>query len=302
MDRSKYLRESKRRSTRSIIRPLNLSNQGKGGRAPRMKLTFDQLYDYARCPMVFYFKYLLGHNISANKYDQFDTAVIKAILYFYYNIMDGGTIVSSGQLKRKWESFWGQGKLDPQRFILTPMHGSIPTDGHSNRQSGREAKNKNFLLRGWSMLNNFHRTNHTNPGNPIAVDLDFEIKIGKHNIKDTLELARTIKTDNKEKTEIVILHTRQSIPTEFEIRNDLKTTFHAYVFRKIFNTNEDVITYYYLAKNRQVETIRVQRDFDRLESIIDNITRSIDLGIWFPRHTYFCHTCNLCELCSRWEG
>lgn len=263
-----------------------------------MELTFNQIYDYAKCPLIFKFRHMLGIEIPTNLYEQFDKALIKSILYFYYRIMDGGTVITSHQLKKRWEAFWGEEDFNPQEFILTPVHGNTPAGGHKNRRPSAEARRRSFLLRGWSVLNNFHRNNKDNPGTPVAVDLGFTAQLGNHQLSDTIDLARRI----DDKTEIVILNTRQSPPDDFDIRNDLKTTFQVYGFRNIFNTTEDLITYYYLEKGKKMETVRVQRDFDRMESIIDNIVRAIELDIWFPRQTFYCNTCHFQGMCTQWEG
>ncbi len=265
-----------------------------------MDTTFDAVYDYMRCPLIYNLKYVGGIEAPPNLYDQFDIMLKKSILYFYYRIMDDGAIISSAELKRKWESLWWSKKVDPKEYMLTPIYGSIPIGGHKNRVSSLEATHKNLALRGWSILSKFHRTNQGKPGTPVAIDMDYRVNVGNSTVGGAIDLARVVEQPMGRKIELLILSSQRSTPTDFEIRNDLKGTFQTYAFRKLFEEEEDSIIYYHLEKGNKVKTLRTDKDFKRAEAILSNVVKSIEEEIYFPRHTFFCHTCYYDKYCEQW--
>ncbi len=265
-----------------------------------MDTTFDAVYDYMRCPLIYNLKYVGGIEAPPNLYDQFEHLLKKSILYFHYRIMDDGTVISSAELKRKWESLWWSKKVDPKEYMLTPIYGSIPIGGHKNRVSSLEATHKNLALRGWSILNKFYRTNHSKPGTPVAIDMDYRVNVGNSTVGGAIDLARVIEQPIGRKIELLILSSQRSTPTNFEIRNDLKGTFQAYAFRKLFEEEEDALIYYHLEKGNRIKTIRTDKDFKRAEAILSNVVKSIEEEIYFPRHTFFCHTCYYDKYCEQW--
>lgn len=263
--------------------------------------TMEQIQDYLRCPMIYNLRYRLGIQAPLNVYDAYEKLMNDTIAYMYYNIMDNHTLVSSGQLKRKWESLWWPDDVeDPLVFVLTPMYGSIPKDGSKSKREGIEARRKRLALEGWSVLNNLHRRVSNNPGDPIAVQMEFNLPLGQHTVSSKIDLARVIKMPIGKRVELVQFHIRRSAPDPFEVRNNLNTTLQSYAFRQLFTTKEDTIIYYYLTRGEQLNTHRDIRDFNRLEAIIDNICTSIEHQLFFPRHSFFCHTCYLQDPCSQW--
>ena len=67
--------------------------------------------------------------------------------------------------------------------------------------------------------------------------------------------------------------------------------------------NKDcVITYYVPAQGKTIETLRSTQDFQRLESIIKMVGKSISANIIYPRETLMCSSCVARPLCKALTG
>ena len=63
-----------------------------------------------------------------------------------------------------------------------------------------------------------------------------------------------------------------------------------------------VINYYVPAQGKCVQTLRANKDFKRLESIVENVGKAINSNIIYPRETFLCSQCLAQDLCKAWTG
>ena len=265
-----------------------------------MEIDFRDVLDYIRCPLLFYFKKAKNLNLESdlNIHDEYHSAIIKTIQYFYYKIMDGQVIIGTDEIKNRWERNFQLQNDEADRHILEDY--TQPAN-QGNPRLRKRNKRRKLLYEGWGLLSKFHKSHYEDPGVPVAVDLDHRIKVGNIYVNGNIELARVIGED-KNKVEIVSFRTRKKLPTDFEIRHDMSITFQAMLFRDAFGEKEDILTYYLLDNDRAIQTHRSSMDLQKLDTVISNVCTSIEQEIFFPRYTFQCYYCHAQEFCAKWTG
>lgn len=93
----------------------------------------------------------------------------------------------------------------------------------------------------------------------------------------------------------------RQVPERISIDTKLKHTIEALAIKQMFN-KDCVITYYVPAQGKTIETLRSTQDFQRLESIIKMVGKSISANIIYPRETLICSSCVARPLCKAWTG
>lgn len=231
------------------------------------KITEQQLFDYMFCPAKYDIKYNM--KIAIEEPRTLNSLVKIVEKYFYINLMNG-KLLSTDQLKRKWDSIC-EANLD---FI-----------------------DKNKVLKGISYILQFHRW---------AIDkklplVDTEIKYNI--IVDNVELEGTTNPLIAKNNNYYFLDVqfKSKIPDKTIIDSKIKYTIDTYAFESIYQKEPLGVEILKITDYTIIKTTRSSMDYNKLESTIKGISNGILHGAYYPRENILCTECNAKNYCRYWS-
>lgn len=233
-----------------------------------MILKEKELFEYIKCPLR-YSMLKNGADIDNNKsYNQFLYEVAKVM----YISTAYEPILNSKILKNKWDSICSNNKE-----VIAPKQ----------------------TIEGWGYIySTFNYINNTGL-KFVDVDIPYNIDIPGTGVTLTGQLSPII--DNGDHIEIFISSYSKKLPSSMDLESNLKYTIDAYAIKKMFN-KDVIIRYHSYAANKDLVTLRNEKHFARLESIIKNVGTAINSNIIYPRETYMCSSCVARDICTSWTG
>ena len=252
-----------------------------------MDLTYEQIMDYYRCPLLYNFKHVL--NLKRQSEAEFyKDSLQKTIMFFYYQVMNGNT-PSLEVLNKKW-------------YKISNNYENFTIEDILFKKDRTGVSNKNFRSEQLKLIKTFYEIETSKKFIPIVVDTDIRVQVGDYHVKDTLELVREIELeDSKKVIEVVRFNTSIYKPLPFLIRHDFKLSLQSYAFRKLFKTKEDRLVLYGLKNGYISPTTRDQEEFKRLETIINNVGDSIADKKFHPIITHQCKQCLYQDVCNKYK-
>ena len=249
-----------------------------------MMVTFDydSLITFMRCPLRFKFEYLEGIETGQESIKIFFKQTLhQTMKHFFKKLDEDEVILTQKQIHDYWGDLW-LADVDSEKIIY-----------------GNASEKANLTKKGYSYLNKFHRYQSDKPGVPIKVDLDYSIDfMDEYKFSGNIELIR--EKDNN--IQIVNFSTSRYVPDNFRKQNDIRFTANSYAFQKIFEQKEDEIIYYHIRKNKSVNLHRDEDDYKKLLTIMDNVYKSIEDELFYPRISYKCKQCPYHKHCTAWKG
>lgn len=233
-----------------------------------MVLKEKELFEYIKCPLRYQF---IKNNLDLGTDRTFKKLAYSAINH-YYAAKTNGMKADSNTIKRKWDSLCANNS-----DILNPKK----------------------TLDGWGMLYRTYEYIENNNINFMDINVPYKIEIPGTKIELIGQLDPII--DNGDHIEIFITCFDKVMPDRVDIDTRLKHTIDAYAIKKMFN-KDVVINYYVPAQGKCIQTLRSNNDFQRLESIIENVGKAISCNIIYPRETFLCSSCLARDLCKSWVG
>lgn len=234
-----------------------------------MKLTEQQLFDYSYCPVKYYLKYktklIAPEEVTVNK-------LLTQVAKFFYNNVMNGKIPTLRQMQTKLDSL-----CEANKDII----------------SSKKA------VEMWGQVYNFYNWACDKKVAVIDTDIKYALNIGEHIIEGTMNPVAL--TPNKQ-LEVLIANFSSKIPDQLEVDSKLKYTLDTMAFN---NANKDMkinATRIHLVRhNKDIVTTRNANDYERLKSTVNNIAKSIQNELYYPRETYMCNTCNYRNYCRAWK-
>lgn len=101
--------------------------------------------------------------------------------------------------------------------------------------------------------------------------------------------------------EVLVMSFSKTLPDRQYIDMKMKHTIDAYALKKLFG-KDTVFKYHSAYLNQDLYTFRKEKDFDRLESSIANVSKAIENNLIYPRESHACSTCLCKGLCKAWTG
>lgn len=256
-----------------------------------MKITVDELHSYMQCPAKYNFKHNKGIYEGDSKNIIFKKALHKTIYYFFYNVMNE-QVPSLANLKDKWAAICSEMFDFEEEGVFSSRKGYIPR--------GKNMRKNPEFVRGMEMIHNFYQFNHKNPGAPIAVDHKYQVSFGDVVVEGTFELVREIvdEEDNRRYIEIVDYKVNDRGIDYFLVKNDLNLLLASYAFRNLFQAKEDRLKYHYMNTGRDIIVNKRDDNFRRIESVVEGISKGIEMEHFYPRQTFMCKGCELKDICD----
>jgi CRISPR/Cas system-associated exonuclease Cas4 (RecB family) len=247
-----------------------------------MKLTVQQISDYKKCPAYYQFKYSHGIPEEESLPQQVSNKVHRVVYFFFFQVMNQ-YIPKLDALKSKWESLWFQG-MDPMQYILTPRNEKLET--------GQKAV---------PLIENFYNSNCLSPGMPLAIDQEYTVQIGDHEVSGKLEVVRELQDGPRRVIEISSYKTGSQVPIQWNVDWDFSLTMQSYAFRNLYSAKEQRLLQHYLRSNRMFYTHRSPDHYERVKATIDSIAEALSRNIFYPRETFLCSSCDYKNYCTIWK-
>lgn len=260
-----------------------------------MEISINDIHNYLSCPVKYKLQAVDQMKIKPPKQVLYKQSIHKTISFFF-NAAQNGWVPTLAQMKDKWANIWKEA-VDHEPFdILAPRLSEA-----KKRPSQLNIQDQKMNTQGLEMIYNFYNFNKGNPGNVIAVDLDYRVPIGGITITGKFELIREIvdAQDGKRYIEIVDFKTSSDDIEPFLVKNDFNLTVASYAFRNLFQSTEDRIKYHYLKTGRDIIITKNESDFKRMKAVVDGVANAIKSESFYPRQTHMCKVCEFKDLCDR---
>lgn len=234
-----------------------------------MKLTEQQLFDYSYCPVKYFLKYkskiVVPEELTINK-------LLTQVTKYFYNSVANGKLPSLKQMQNKLDSIC---------------------------ETNKDLINSKKAVEMWAQIYNFYNWACDNKIAVIDTDTKYAITLGENIIEGTMNPIAL--TPNKD-LEILIVNFSNKVPDQLEIDTKLKYTLDMLAFNSANKDMKVNATRIHLLKaNKDIITTRGLNDFDRLNSTVNNIAKSIQNELYYPRETFMCTSCNYRNYCRAWK-
>lgn len=233
-----------------------------------MNIKEKELFEYIKCPMRFN---MIKKGMDIDNNPTFNQIVYQAVKYLYsQTTLDKK--VSSATLKNKWDSIAFNNK-----HLLSPKQ----------------------VIEGWGLVYRAYEYVTMYDIKFIDIDLMYNMEIPSTGLQVNGLLDPII--DKGDHIEILISSFSKKMPSIDYIDSNMKHTIDAYNIKKMFN-KDVVIKYHSFSLGQEVISFRTNKDYDRLESILKNVSTSLHNNILYPRETFLCEQCIGRTFCKEWTG
>lgn len=234
-----------------------------------MRITEQQLFDYMTCPVKYYLKYkskiVVPEEVTVNK-------LLTQITKYFYNTVANGKLPSLKQMQNKLDSL-----CEANKDIITPK--------------------KSIEM--WGQVYNFYNWACDNKIAVIDTDTKYAITLGEHIVEGTMS---PIAITPNQKLELLLINFSTRVPDQIEIDTKTKYTLDMMAFNKANSDMQiDAIRIHLLKQNRDLYTTRNINDYERLNSTVNNIAKSIQNELYYPKETHMCTSCNYRNYCRAWK-
>lgn len=234
-----------------------------------MKLTEQQLFDYLYCPVKYYLKYkakiVVPEEVTVNK-------LLTQVTKFFYNSVANGKLPTLRQMQTKLDSLC---------------------------EANQEIVSSKKAVEMWAQVYNFYNWACDNKVAVVDTDTKYAITLGEHIVEGTMNPIAL--TPNKQ-LESLIVNFSSRTPDQLEVDTKLKYTLDTLAFN---NANKDMkiqaTKIHLLKQNKDLISTRNANDFDRLRSTVNNVAKSIQNELYYPRETHMCTSCNYRNYCRAWK-
>ena len=255
-----------------------------------MRIHIRDLVEYAECSMRYRFRHIdkvkekevvttRGPMTGTIIHKEYDRALHQAMAHIFHNVQ-AGRYPSLYNMKQVWSKLWIRDDVTHKHRVQEIM---------SRRDERRRKESQ-----GLRIITDMHKSLYENHGEPIAIDYEYEVKVGRHTLIGTLDLVRVMNNvveivDWKFDERAALTH----------LRNDLEITAASMAFRQLFGYTEERIVFYGLTSGKSQETKRDEKDYRALEMIMDNVERAIKHDIFFPVLNFKCLECPFERHCAQ---
>ena len=231
-----------------------------------MKLTEQQLFDYIHCPTKYHIKYVMKINLIEKPTMQHHLDTITR--YFFLNLLNG-KVCTYNDIKKKWDSICEKHNFDA-----------------------------NKCLNGWGLIMKLLQWAERERICIGDVGANYMIPVGTHQLHGTIN---TILVKPSKQIELLTTSFSEKNLDKTEIDMKLKYTMDALGFKTLYGVEPTGIKIHSVKYDQDVFTNRTEPDIIRLKDTITNVANSIEQGIYYPRESAFCSTCNAKQYCRYWH-
>lgn len=246
-------------------------------------ISINEVIDYARCPMLYFFKYKAKDVKTEyiNLVEKYDEDIHKVIYYAFTNVQDGKGIEIK-DIKASWGKAWIKDKRKSHIMFNESL---------STKDTYNERRRKGLL----SLLR-FQKEFTNNPGFPIAINLPYKIPITKN-----LELTgnfELIRENELKEIEVFTFKTDEHANTKVTKENDLKLVASSIAIKDYVKSDNIKHIMYHVDKFNY--SIHNNNDLNKEFFIysVKNIFKSIYNNIYYMGPDSNCYVCPYKDICG----
>ena len=237
-----------------------------------MQISEKDFLNYIKCPL-YYKLEANGYNLEKDSYNKFLHYVANQFLNRLASIPLLGDFNREKYVKKLWDKIC----LENQNIILPKQ-----------------------CIQGWGML--YKIVEYFNNPKIQLLDTSMTYTIAPEGSKYSLTgtLDPIIKQDDFYTTFIISFSDR--LPESYVLEMNLKHTIDAYALNQLIPNVQHVVTYHSFKSGTEKDTLRFQKQFERLDNILNTIGVCIENNLIYPRNSFGCSTCQMRGLCDQWIG
>lgn len=174
------------------------------------QISIDEIVDYSKCPMYYFFKY--KQKASTDKIDVLSKYEedLKKVVYYSFCKMQEGEFIRVEDIKQMWGKLWVK---DKRKTELVFSDSSLHKDTYNVKR-----------IKGLESLLSFKDYLADNKGFPIAINQEYKIRLDDMILTGKFEVVREIENSNGEKQiQVCLFKTDRDVP-KLTNRYDMK--FH----------------------------------------------------------------------------
>lgn len=234
-----------------------------------MLLSEEALFSYINCPLLYQATYMQSKTLNK----PFNTkSLVKIVINYYMTNLFNGKVKTKKELQIKWDSL-----CEEYAHVIK----------------------KEQVINGWSKI--VKATQWCEENRIIVADVGCKYNVLTSNNNTITGLIDYILIHPNKKTEILYFDYGETQIDKAEIEHKLKYTLDYFGFYEVYGQTPDFITIHNIKYNKTEHLFKIQDDQKRLFNITDNICKSIENSIFYPRETYFCKTCPGKYSCNYWS-
>lgn len=238
----------------------------------RIEITEDQLLDFIRCPVrydsIYNAKFIPQGQPSLSFY-------LKKIENAFFAMLMDGQAPSMDFLKRRWDQICEENPdyLTPQKCI--EGIGQIA-------KLYRWAERQELMI---ADMNSMYR---------------LEFRSGSLLVILSGRMG-TVAFSKKREPYLLEIDFSNRMPIQPMMDMKLIYTIHCKAAFEMYGKKFG-IKMHYVKLNKDLYTMRNESDFGRLAATVINVAKSRELGLYYPRESVFCTTCDMLNFCKVWRA
>lgn len=232
-------------------------------------ITEQQLYDYMKCPLLFYLKHKtkmdIPEHITLHKH-------ITTVMKYFLTRLNAGTISTLKELQRKWDGICraNQDTIDSKQNIV-----------------------------GWERIVKFAQWAQKNQ--IVVGDINVPYRINVQNVVLVGTIEQILVDPNTRKTEVFFPNFTDRDFTQYSLDTNLKYTIDAYAFKILFKEPISGVHVYSAKHDRSTYSYRGEKDFAKLKNTIYSIGNCILNDYFYGRESVLCESCPGKAYCKYWS-
>ena len=243
------------------------------------RFSYSKLETYLSCPLQFKYAYVdkLVVEEPVNFSATLGIAVHRALELFFQNIQTLDELLSIWRKLCKNEYF-----TDPKLLWTSVTHKKL------------------FYNQGKQLLTDFFNTGqhlYTKPTySVVGLEKSFQITFDRWQLTGFIDKIES----HSDKVFICDYKTGKHMLTQQQADEHLQLTFYSLAYRKLYKQQEQGLYLYYLKHNTILKTKRQVEHFEKLHSILNDITQKILNEQFEPKPSYF--NCKYCKYNSNCQN
>lgn len=249
------------------------------------KISIDEIVDYSKCPMYYFFKYKSGlPNDSYDIIEKYEEDINKIIYYAFYKYQEG-EIIRLEDLKQMWGRLWIKDKRKSNLIF---------SDSYINKDTYNTKR-----VKGLESLLNFRNFLIDSPSYPILINQDYSIKIDDIIVSGKFDVVREIDNAVGEKEiQVCLFRSERDVP-KLTQKYDLKLHCDTYAIENMINKNLDMsYLIYYFEKNKSIVRSDISSNKEMFLHNIKTITKLIKENVFYMSVNDNCQKCTFKNKCS----
>jgi hypothetical protein len=237
-----------------------------------MYFSNSKLNAFLTCPHLYKLKYVDKLPTKETSYMVFGTALHESIAKGYLDKLQVNEIIDF------FDDFW--------QTYVSEHDVEFYSDGEFLKK----------LEEGREILATYYKKVMSKSDTPILVEYKFglqghpDVLMGKHKLTGIIDL---VNSDAK----IIDFKSSATKPSKLEMDLDIQMTFYSFAFRQIFNRKESGVAIYNLRGMSEHDTVRSEKDFERLNLLLDQVEDAISSNNFYKRITKDCGKCSVVQSC-----